>query len=128
MPKPYVPRMPNTWWLHQAAYFKFMLREFTAVFIAIYCVILLIGISRLKAGAEEYSGFVAALQTPWSIGFHTVALAFAIYHSVTAWNAIPKLLVVRLGEEQVPPALLVLSQYGAWLAVSALLVWLVFGY
>ena len=129
MPKPYVRKMPVTWWLKKRAYFWFMMRELTAVFTAIYCVMLLVMLFRMKGehGGARYDEFMASLQTPWSIGFHFIAFLAAMYHTVTWFALVPKALVVRMGEEKVPPFILVGAHWLAWAVVSALLLWLVFG-
>ncbi len=127
MPNPYVRKMPATWWLKRPAYFWFMMREFSSVFIGVYSVILLVMVARVKAGATAFDGFVAALQSPVAIVFHLVALLFAVLHSATWFNATPKAMVIRRGEEKVPPALMIASNYVAWVVLSAILMWLVLG-
>ena len=37
----YYPKLPTTWWLKNPRYFRFMIREVTSVFIAIFLVVLL---------------------------------------------------------------------------------------
>ena len=127
MPKPYTRKMPATWWLQKRSYLYFMLRELTAVFVAAYCVILLVLLWRLKQGVVGYQDFLNLLRTPWSVGFHVIALVFAIYHTVTWFNLLPKVIVLRSGEEKIPGVFLVAGHYLAWILVSVLLVWLVFG-
>lgn len=128
MPKPYIRKMPATWWLRKRAYFWFMIRELTAVLMAVYCVILLLLLFRMKKqGGSAYDDFLASLQTPWSVGFHFIAFVAAMYHTVTWFALVPKALVVRMGEEKVPPLVLVGAHWLAWVVVSAVLVWLVFG-
>ena len=126
MSKPYTPKMDPTWWLRRTPYFLFMVRELTAVFIAAYCVILLLGLSAVKTGAGAYTDFLDDLRTPWAIAFHVVALVFAAYHSITWFNLTPKALVVRVGENRVPGVLIAGANYVAWAVVSAVLLWIVF--
>ena len=47
-----------------------------------------------------------------------MALAFAIYHSVTWFNLTGVVQVVRVGERQVPPRLVATGAFGAWAVVS----------
>lgn len=126
MPKPYIRKMPATWWLRKRAYFWFMIRELTAVFVGAYCIVLMVFLWRIKQGVSQYQEFLDILQTPWSVGFHFVALVFAVYHSITWFNLLPKVIVLRQGEEKVPGVFLVAAHYLAWFAVSAVLVCLVF--
>jgi fumarate reductase subunit C len=130
MPKPYVRPMPATWWLRKRAYFWFMMRELTAVFVAAYCVLLLYilwQIKRTVQGGAIYDEILARLQTPWSIAFHFLALVAAMYHTVTWFALVPKVMVVRVGEEKLPPILLVLAHWILWAIISAGILWLVFG-
>jgi fumarate reductase subunit C len=138
--------MPAAWWLNRRAYFYFMLRELTAVFVAGYCVFLLAMLWRLRqacaaaaqrAGAtltrDHYLNVLGAvfdemldwLQTPWSVGLHFLALLFACYHAATWFNLTPQIMVIRLGEEKVPGAVVAAANYALWLIVSLVLVWLV---
>lgn len=123
--RPYRRTMPATWWLTNRAYFLFMVRELTSVFIAIYLVLLLVLISKVAAGREAYEAYLTFLGTPAVLAFHVLALAAALYHSITWFNLAPKGLVVRVRERRVPDAIIAGSNYVAWIAVSALLWWVV---
>ena len=114
----YYPKLPTTWWLHRPAYVRFMLRELSSVFIAIFLVVFLVQIYRLGQGPEAYAAFLGTLRAPGGIVFHVVALAFAIYHSVTWFNLTAVVQVVRLGERQVPPRLVAAGAFAAWGVVS----------
>lgn len=127
MPKPYVRKMSATWWLKRRSYFYFMLRELTAVFVAAYCVILLVMLWRLKQGPQSFQNFLDQLQTLPAMLFHFFALVFAAYHAITWFDLTPQIMVVRVGEEKVPPAVIAATNYLAWLAVTAVLVWVVIG-
>jgi len=48
-----------------------------------------------------------------------LALAFAVYHSVTWFNLTPKALPLQLGEEFVPDAVISGAHFGAWAVLSA---------
>jgi fumarate reductase subunit C len=124
----YYPKMPPTWWLRRPAYFRFMMREVSSVFIAIFLVVFLVQIHQLSRGPEAYAAFVATLRSPGWIVFHAVALAFALYHSVTWFNLTAVVQVVRLGGRQVPPRLVAAASFAAWAVVTlAILFWLPLG-
>ncbi len=114
----YYPKLPTTWWLSRPAYVRFMLRELSSVFIAIFLVVFLVQIHQLGQGPEAYAAFLAKLRSPGWIVFHVVALAFALYHSVTWLNLMGVVQVVRMGEHQVPPRLVVAAAFAAWVVVS----------
>ena len=121
----YYPKMRPTWWLSRPWYIRFMIREVTSVFIAIFLVILLIEVRKIAQGPEGYAAMVAKLRAPGWIVFHAVALAFALYHTVTWFMATGVVQVVRIGDRQVPPGLVVAGTFVAWAAVSLfILYWL----
>ena len=125
MPKPYVRKMPATWWLKKSAYRKFMLRELTAVAVAAYCVFLLVMLYRIKQGGGSYDDFMGHLQTTGSVVLHFFAWLAAMYHTVTWFALLPKVFVVRMGEEKLPGVVLIAAHWLGWLAISGLLIWLV---
>ena len=114
----YYPKLPTTWWLRHPRYFAFMLRELSSVFIAIFLVVLLVELHQVSRGPQAYAAFLGALRSPGWIVFHVLALAFAVYHSVTWLNLTGVVQVVRVGERQVPPKLVVAGAFAAWAAVS----------
>lgn len=122
---PYLRPMPVTWWLRQRAYFLFMLRELTSVVIAVYLVLLLLMVNRLAAGPQSYDAYLRWLATPGMVLFHAVALAAALFHTVTWFNITPNVLVVRVGERRIPAAIVAGVNYVAWIAVSIALAWIV---
>jgi fumarate reductase subunit C len=128
MRKPFVREMPATWWLTRRAYFYFMLRELTSVFIAAYCVVLLVFLWKVRHhGQEGVSDFIDTLTSPGWFAFHFLALVAAMYHAVTWFNLTPKVLVLRIGEERVPGWLIAGANYVLWIIVSLLMIWLVLG-
>jgi fumarate reductase subunit C len=123
--KTYMRPMPNTWWLRRGAYVFFMVREITSVFVAAYLVVFLVMIHRLHQGQAAYESFLATLKSPLAILFHVVALAFALFHTCTWFNLTPKALVVRMGEEKLPPAAIIVPNYLAWIVISLIICWFV---
>jgi len=120
----YYPKMPSTWWLRHPAYFRFMMREVSSVFIAIFLVVLLVQFHQLSRGPDAYAAFLKMLRSPGWIAFHVVALAFALYHSVTWFNLTAVVQVVRVGERQVPPRLVAAATFGLWTVLSlGILLW-----
>ena len=125
--KPYVRPMPATWWLRRQSYFLFMMREFSSVFIAVYVVMFLVMIDRLSQGREAYEQYMEGLKSPLAILFHVLALAFALLHTVTWFQATPKAMAVWKGEERVPASMLIIPNYVAWAVASAVIAWIVLG-
>ncbi len=119
--------MPSTWWLGKRSYLLFMLRELTAVLIAAFWVLQLVGLWELGRGAQAYAAFLDRLASPGWVVFHLLALVAAFYHSITWFNLTPKVMVVWRGEERVSPFLIAGSNYAAWFVVSGILLWMVLG-
>jgi len=117
--------MSPTWWLRNRAYFLFMLRELTSVFIAGYAILLLILLYQLNAGRDAYQNYLRFLTAPGMVAFHVIALAAALFHTVTWFNLTPKVLVVRMGGRQIPASVIAGVNYVAWIVISALVAWIV---
>ncbi len=113
------------WWLGRPGYIRFMIREVTSVFIAIFLVELLVLVHRVGQGGEAYAAMLGKLQSPGWIVFNLVALAFALYHTVTWFKLTGVVQVVRVGDRKVPPGLVVAGAFAAWGVVSLfILYWL----
>ena len=57
--------------------------------------------------------FKNTLKSPGLLVFNSIALIFALLHSVTWFQAVPKALPLRRGENKVPPRLLIGAHYVA---------------
>jgi fumarate reductase subunit C len=104
-----------------------MIRELTSVFVAGYCIFLLVLVYKLTQGADAYGNFMAALKSPGSVALHLITLAFVLYHTITWFNLTPKILVLYRGEERIPQGLVAGVFYAGWVVVSVIVVWLVLG-
>ncbi len=113
------------WWVGNRAYTLFVIRELTSVFVAAYAVLVLLLLRNLALGRGAYEAYLRWLATPGMVAFHIVALVAALYHSITWFALSPKAMVVRLGEQRVPPRLVVGANYAAWIVVSAIVAWIV---
>jgi len=126
--KPYLrPVSASAWWLAQPRYIRYMARETSCIFIGAYTGIVVAGLLRLSQGAPAWNGFVEALQTPASIAFHLLALAFALYHTTTWFNVTPKAMPVQIGDSRLPGSVIIGAHYAGWAVVSALILFLVGG-
>ena len=113
------------WWLGQRQYLKFILRELSSVFVAIFVVETLFQLRALKAGPEAYADFQQCLQSPVVIALNIIALLFVVFHSITWFNLAPSAMPVRLGGKRVPAFLVAAPSYVMWAAISAFVAWLV---
>ncbi len=117
-PQPYVPKLPLFWWLGQRNYRRYMLREITSAFIGSYVALLIVGLYRLKQGAEAWGAFREALSSVPGVTFQVVALAFALYHTVTWFKLAPATMPLWRGETKLPPVWVHLGHYAVWIVVS----------
>jgi fumarate reductase subunit C len=81
---------PMRGWWRDPYFGRYMLREASALFIGGYALVLLAGLACLWIGDDAYAGWRAALASPWSIALHGVAFGFALWHSWTWFQVMPK--------------------------------------
>ena len=123
----YHRHVPNTWWLQRRPYILFMIRELTSVFVAGYCIFLLVFVFKLTEGADAYANFMAALKYPSSVALHLITLVFVLYHTITWFNLTPKILVLYKGEDRIPQGLVAATFYAGWVVISIIVILLVLG-
>ena len=121
----YKRRVPRySWWLKQPRYVRYMAREASSAFIGAYTCVVAVALVRLCQGAAAWESFLQALQSPISIGFHLVTLAFALYHTTTWFNVTPKAMPIQIGESRLPGGAIIGAHYATWILVSALILYL----
>ena len=121
MAKAYPRHHDSMWFLTRWPYRIFMLRELSAVFLAAFVVLLLVLVRRVHEGQTAFDEYVTVANSPAMLAFLVVALAFAVLHSVTWFQAAPKALRLRRGEDAVPAGLIVGAQVLAWLGTSVVI-------
>ena len=101
--RPYVRSMDG-WWKRDAYFMRYMAREVTAVFVAAYAVVLLVGLVRLGQGEAAYNGWLQSLKSTPSLVFHLVVLVVFFYHTWSWFNIMPKTMpIMFLGGKRVQP-------------------------
>ncbi len=123
--KPYQRPVASNWWLSKRTYFLFIVRELTSVFIAAYLALFLLLLYQISVGREAYEAYLRFLATPLMLVFHILALAAALFHTITWFNLLPNIMVVRYGEDRVPAILVAGVNFAAWIAVSVFIAWIV---
>ena len=121
----YRRRVPLLWWAQRRSYTKFMLRELSSVFVAVFVVELLFLVRAVAHGPSAYQSFLDTMANPAMIALNVVAFAFLLLHAVTFANLTPRAMVVRLRGRRVPPRKILGGVYLGWLVVTAFLAWLV---
>lgn len=117
--KPYERAITSEWIFRHPRYLRYMVREFSCLFIGAWTLLMVWGLKALSEGPAAWGTFLELLKSPASIVFQVLALAFAAYHSVTWFNLTPKALPLQLGEEFVPDWAIAGAHFAAWAVVSA---------
>jgi fumarate reductase subunit C len=105
------------WWRKNPFFVEYMIHEGTALFVAAYAGVLLAGLYRLSQGEAAWNSWLTALQNPWYIAFHVLALVALTYHTYTWFKIMPRTM---------PPVVVGGKRLSAWaitgsgLAVAAL--------
>ena len=122
MRKPYVRPMTH-WWRRDPFFMRYMWREATALAVAAYAVVLMVGVWRLAQGQAAYDGWLQALRTWPSIVCHLLLLLAMVYHAVSWFEIMPKTMpMVFLRGERVAAATITrLGLAAATIAALALL-------
>lgn len=119
---PYVRSMQK-WWMRDPFFKAYMVREATAVFVAAYALVLLVGLVRLAQGEAAWNGWLAAMQSPASVLFHAVTFAAFVYHTWSWFRIMPKTMPpVFVGTKRLPPAAITGAGLAAALVACAALV------
>src|SRR5208283_2811672 len=119
-PRWYRPRVSVYWWLGEWHYLKFILRELSAVFVAIVVIETLLLVRALRHGPDAYAHFVQCMQNPLVLLLNGISLFFVVFHTITWFNLAPSAMPVRLGGKRLPDALVAAPSYGAWIVISAI--------
>jgi fumarate reductase subunit C len=109
------------WWRKNPFYVRYMIREASSVFLAIYTVVLLVGLLRLTQGESAYEAWRAALTSFGSVVFHLLALLTVGYHAYTWWKVAPKTAPdLRFAGRPFPQLVITAGGWLATLGTSAL--------
>ena len=126
--KSYV-RLMHGWWRKNPYYVRYMIREASSIFLAIYTVILLVGLLRLTQGEAAWDAWRAALTSPGSLLFHWLALLAVGYHAYTWWKVAPKTAPdLRIGSRPLPECAItaggLLGTLGASVLIYVIVRWM----
>lgn len=126
--KTYVRTMDG-WWRKNPFFVRYMIREGSCIFLAIYAIILLVGLLRLSQGEAAFEAWRAAQTSPFSIVFHWLALLTVGYHAYTWWVVAPKTAPrIRIAGREIPEMLItaggLAGTIGASIAVYIIVRWM----
>jgi fumarate reductase subunit C len=114
---------PANWWLRRRGYVLYMVREVTVVPVAVWMVLLLVEIARLRQGAGGYQ----PLGGPVFVAFSVLCLAAVLWHAYTFLSLAGMIMRIPRGDGDVPPRVVSRALFGLLVVVTAviaaLLVW-----
>ena len=116
--RPYVRPMQG-WWRRDPFFMAYMLREATALGVAIYSVVLAVGVMRLAQGEAAWNGWLAALRSPGSILLHLVLLLCFAVHARSWFEIMPKTMpMMHVGGSRVEASTITRTGWIATIVVS----------
>jgi fumarate reductase subunit C len=118
------PVSKYTWYLQRRSYSVHMLQELTSLFIGIYALLLLWGISAVAGGPEAYRTFLNGLTNPGMRLLLWVLTVVIFYHAIAWFSVTPKAMVVQKGEEFVPGGLIAGAHYVIWVVLTLVVLFL----
>ena len=118
--KPYTRELPIDWWMKQLFYTKYMIREGSSIFITIYSLILAWGVLRLSQGEAAFNAWMQVLQNPFVIILHFIALALALYHTITWFSLAPKAVDLWIKGKRLDDKVIISGHYAVFLVVTVL--------
>lgn len=126
-PKEYPQRISNWWWLGRFNYLKFILREFSSLFVGYFLVVTLLQVSALAGGSESYGAFQAWMREPLMIAVNIVTFLFLLLHTITWSNLVPRAVFPRRHGHPVSGAAAALPSYIAWVIATVLVAFFILG-
>ena len=95
-PRWYRPHVSVYWWLGEWHYLKFILRELSSVFVAVFVIETLFMLNALRNGPEAYAHFQQCMRNPLLIVLNVVSFFFVVFHAITWFNLAPSAMPVRV--------------------------------
>jgi len=123
--KPYVREISRTsWYLSRKADTLHMVHEVSSLFVGIYALLLLWGVSALAGGRAAYAAFLDALSNPVILAAQWVVLVFVFIHAQSWFALTPKAMPIQIGEDFVPGHFISGAHYLAWIVFSLLVLYI----
>jgi fumarate reductase subunit C len=106
--------MPAGWWTRNSHYFWYVVREFTALPLAVWLLWLLVEIKRAGDGPARYSPHGSTAFVIFSV----VCLLFSLYHSITFLSLAGVIIHLKVLDRPVPSRVIVLVMFALWAIAS----------
>ncbi|HEY4028598.1 MAG TPA: hypothetical protein VGO86_19380 [Candidatus Dormibacteraeota bacterium] len=115
-PRTHPYRQPFTWWLRRRGYVLYMIRELSALPIAVWWVLFLVEVARLRSGPSGYQPLEG-----WFVAVSVVCLAAALWHTYTFLSLAGLIMRIPLGEGNVPAKTIVRAAFGGFVVLTAVI-------
>src|SRR3954468_17960450 len=124
--RPYVRPMQG-WGRRDPFFPRYMAREMTAPFVALYALILLAGIACLALGRDAWDAWIALSASAPAIALHVLLVGIFTYHTFSWFRIMPKTMppIVVRGRKVAAGAITLAGIAAAALCMAAL--WLIAG-
>jgi fumarate reductase subunit C len=119
-PRTYSWSMPSSWWTRNRHYFLYVVREFTALPLALWLLWLLVEIKRAGDGPAKYSPHGSTAFVIFSV----IVFLFSLYHSITFLNLSGVIIRVK----HVPAKMITLAMFGLWALASIVIAAVLIGF
>ncbi|MBO0888070.1 hypothetical protein J2P12_03120 [Candidatus Bathyarchaeota archaeon] len=116
------PRLTSGWWKRNRHYTQYMVREWTSLFVALYSLLIIYGLSLWWTGSS--ADFLSFLKNPAMIGFSIIALIFTMYHAATWFYLLGAVAPVKIGRSHTKPWQALVLNLALLLIISYLAIWL----
>ena len=78
------------WWNRDPFFVRYMVREMSALAVAGYAIVLMVGVLRLSQGEAAWNGWLAAMKSPLSILLHLAFFVGMVVHAKSWFEIMPK--------------------------------------
>lgn len=116
--KPYIRPVERRWYLRNAVYKKYMLRESTSVFVGLWMLNLLFGLLRLSQGEAAWNDWLAWQQNPLMFVFGVLTFAMAMFHTQTWFAIAPKAMPKYIAGKKIEHQKAVAAHWAGFAVVS----------
>ena len=99
-----------------------MVREWTSLFVALYSLIFIYGLSLWMMGSR--TDFLTFLKNPAIIGFSLVSLVFTLYHAATWFYLLGAISPIKIGRSKTKPWQALVLNLVLLVIISYIAIWL----
>lgn len=115
-------RITPGWWTANRNYTVYMVREWTSLFVALYSLVIIYGLSLWANGTR--ADFLNFLKNPAVVGFSIVALVFTMIHATTWFWLLGAVAPVKIGRSHTKPWQALVLNLVLLVIISYLAIWL----